>query len=226
MAVRIIHRSYQTNEVRVSTRMLCCCCTFKLSRVPMQKVHPDLLSFLRSHSVGTQSGEVRTVGEIGGKLLILFNTPPVECTTRQLLFSRRHHTPQPIGTHFGRREWAVDPTQYAEMTQLILPMPPNQVSEVPEKCLVVLHHLRNNGDRLRVEYRCFPKYSEKRIQLIKAGTGLPLALVQMCESFMWCCICVRHDSAVPPSLWGTISPSTELILPTLTCRRRCRCPHR
>ena len=75
MAVRNIHRSYQTNEVRVSTRMLCCCCTFKLSRVPMQKVHPDLLSFLRSHSVGTQSGEVRTVGEIVGEIDSLQHSP-------------------------------------------------------------------------------------------------------------------------------------------------------
>ena len=46
------------------------------------------------------------------------------------------------------------------------------------------------------------------------------------ESFMWCGICVRFDSAVPPSLWGTYSPLTAQILPTLTCRRRCMCPHR
>jgi len=129
-----------------------------------------------------------------GTAELLFDTAPIECTARRLLFSRRHHSQNPGGRpHYGPRYWGYDSTEYAETTQLVFQMPPTMVREEPEKCLIVLSRKQRTGEKIQVEYRCIPKYSGKRVQLMVDATGMPDAVVHICESFMWCENCWAGD---------------------------------
>jgi hypothetical protein len=158
----------------------------------VQKLHPDLFDFLRTIRTGVVfPGEVVTIMDAEGGPVLSFDTAPIEITSRRLLFSRRHHSqdPRSLRTPYGPRDWSFDSTKYAETTQLVFPMPPAMVREEPEKCLIVLSRTGITGKEIVVEYRCIPKYSEKRVQLTVVATGMPLAVARECESFMWCTKC-------------------------------------